>query len=238
MFLRLLIFAFSLAFSETKITNDNFVKAERFYSEKKYSIAQDFFYKAIIDNPLDEKSYFYLANLQTLTSNYQEADKNYQKAIDLKSDDPDYLFNFASLKYLNKNYNESEALYQKALSIRSNFPEVYSRLAKQYFDTYEWEKSASALEKVLDLQPSHPDKKTISNLILKLRAGKAVAETKRVEFLQSMGSAPSNGGKGTDKGPSAPAFSLDVKEGGKIIELDTKSEGSIKQKGGETDIVE
>jgi tetratricopeptide (TPR) repeat protein len=235
MFMRLVwlaIFSLSAAFATD---SETFKKAEKFYAEKKYSIAQDLFVQAIKENALDERPYFYLANLQTLGSNYAEAEKNYQKAIELKSDDADYLLNFGSLRFLQKNLGESEALYLKALGLRPNFPEVYTRLAKQYFDVYEWEKSAEALEKLLVLVPDHPDRKTIEIFISKLHAGKTVAEAKRAEIAAA---AKALADKKDEKVPGPPVFSVDVKANVKTTELDTKSESSIKQKTSDTDIVE
>ncbi|MBL8994110.1 MAG: hypothetical protein JNM63_12265, partial [Spirochaetia bacterium] len=169
-----------------------------------------------------------LANVYAVASNYAEADKNYQKAIDLKPANADYYFNYASLKFLQKMPDVSEQLYSKAAGLRPDFFEVHLRLAKLYFDSYDWNKSADSLEKVLSLKPDHPDRTTIENLIKKLRSSLAFAEQKKKELA----------GGGKSAGDGALPFTVDLKDAGKIKELGTKSEESVKGKPTDPDIVE
>lgn len=222
-----LVFALVAMVFASSETVDAFKKGESFYSEKKFAIAQDFLVQAVKENPLNDKAYFYLANVYTVSSNYAEADKNYQKAIDLKPANADYYFNYASLKFLQKMPDVSEQLYAKAAGLRPDYFEVHLRLAKLYFDTYEWNKSADSLEKVLSLKPDHPDRTTIENLIKKLRGSLAYAEQKKKELA--------GGGKPAD---GALPFTVDLKDAGKIKELGTKSEESVKSKPTDPDIVE
>ncbi len=223
----LFVFFLSMTLPALGQNGDVFKKAEAFYADKKFAIAQDFLVQSIKENPVNDRAYFYLANVQTYSSNYVEADKNYQKAIDLKPGNADYYFNYASLKFLQKMTDVSEQLYNKAAGLRPDFSEVHERLAKLYFDIYEWNKSADSLEKVLALRPDHPERTAIENLIKKLRGSSAFAEQKRKELA---------GGK--VGGDNVVPFTVNLQDAGKIKELGTKSEESMKGKPVEPDIVE
>jgi tetratricopeptide (TPR) repeat protein len=205
----------------------NFRQGELLYSQGKFAVATDFLLAAVKESPLNADAWFYLGNLHTMASNFLEADKAFQKAMELRPESADIVLGYGGLKRLQKQNDVAEALFQKALKLSASSAPAHEQLAKLYFDVFEWAKSADRLEAVLTLRPEHPQRATLENLIRKLRAGKEYAEQKKKELAA--------GGKADDK---PPPFTLDLKNTGKASELKTRSEGSVDAKKPEADIVD
>lgn len=223
----LLLFAtFTLSLSAADAV-DPFLEGERLYSQGKYTVALDYLAGATKQNPANADAWLYLGNIQTLQSNFVEADKAYQRALELRENSPDILASYGALKRQQKMYDVAEALFRKALVAKPAFAPAREQLGKLYFETFEWNKSADELEALLGLNPQHPQRTALENLIKKLRANLAMAEEKRKEFL--------NGGKPTEK---PPVFSVDLKDAGKGAELKTKAEGSVDAKRSDPEVLE
>jgi len=206
---------------------DNFRQGELLYSQGKFTVAADFLMAAVKENPLNADAWFYLGNLHALGSNFLEADKAFQKAMEIRAESVDIILGYGGLKRLQKQNDVAEALFQKALKLSASSVAAREQLAKLYFDTWEWKKAADQLEAALAVRPDHPQKQTLENLIRKLRAGLEYADQKKKELAA--------GGKTEDK---PPPFTLDLKNSGKASELKTRSEGSVDAKKPEADIVD
>jgi tetratricopeptide (TPR) repeat protein len=201
--------------SETGKKDPVFTKGEILYSKYKYSIASEFLQKAVQNDPMNHTAYFYLGNIGTIKSNFSDAEKNYQKAIELHSS-ASYYHNYGQLKIYQGFPDIAKSLFSKAISLEVSKNKSRIMLAQIHIHEYEYQKAADELTQALTIEPNHPDRITIQKLIDKLRGNIDFARKKREEKFSS----------GT---PTNQPFNInvDLSDIGEKKELESKDEKSL-----------
>lgn len=110
------------------------VKALYFYVRQSDDSASFYYREAARLGTIDAVTFFNLGNLATLKGKYDEALKWYRKAINFRSDAPDYYFAIGFARQKSKDYVGAEEEYKKAIRLDTNYVKSYSALFDMYFN--------------------------------------------------------------------------------------------------------
>ncbi|MFH2144200.1 MAG: tetratricopeptide repeat protein [Bacteroidota bacterium] len=112
--------------------NLSYLKAECYYTLGKYTLARDELQKSFKYYPDDHYNLNFMGRILLLLEQYDEAEKSFQKAIELDTNNVNYLLNYADLlayEYFN-NYEKAKALVLTALQKDSTNSKTYFYLAE------------------------------------------------------------------------------------------------------------
>lgn len=234
----ILLLLFLLPVAGYSAGNDDFVRGRALYSQKKFSAAEELLKKSIAASPLNPEAHFILGNIFFLNALYTDADRSYQRAIDLKTE-ASYYNAYAALK-LKQNLPEvAEQLYLKSVRIDPSKYHAYEKLAFIYIESKKFEQASAMLKKVIEINSAHPDKEIINEMIQRL----SKAPAQQADTASAVSDAGKTSGTGSgqkssgtnseqhssgQKNSSKPlVFDIDLDKVGKSKEMDSKMEESI-----------
>ncbi len=144
-------------------TFDGFLSLGNYYRyDSKWKQAAKAYQKAIdlgsdIDNQNLWEAYFKFGIVNERSDNWNEAENNFLKALELYSDQPDVL-NYLGYSYIDMDTNMAVAkgMIEKALQQKPNDPYIVDSMAWYYFKTGDYEEAKSLLEYAIDLMPYDP----------------------------------------------------------------------------------
>jgi tetratricopeptide (TPR) repeat protein len=144
-------------------TFDGFLSLGNYYRyDSEWKEAAKAYQKAIdlgsdIDNQNLWEAYFKFGIVNERSDNWNEAENNFLKALELYSDQPDVL-NYLGYSYIDMDTNMGVAkgMIEKALQQKPNDPYIIDSMAWYYFKTGAYEEAKSLLEYAIDLMPYDP----------------------------------------------------------------------------------
>jgi tetratricopeptide (TPR) repeat protein len=131
-----------------------------YMARKKTDVLKDKLKAAIDVSPDNEIYHFVLANLYKNTNQFSEAEKEYLKAIELKSDYEPAIYNLGVLYYsAGKEWNDKS----NALSMKDPKIKEYETKSNDYF-----KKAVSYLENSYSISPDKKTKQVLRQLCIRL----------------------------------------------------------------------
>jgi tetratricopeptide (TPR) repeat protein len=156
------------AMSKNKELNDAFNAGKEAVIAKNWDAAIDAFQKAAVVDQGQHVVYgnladAYIARAAAKTGAESQADLDkgieaYQKAIELKQDDPAYHNNYALALAKEKKFAEAQTELTKAAQLDpTNAGKYYYNLGAVYVNTGNMEPAGEAFKKAIELDPNYPD---------------------------------------------------------------------------------
>ena len=150
-------------FLKTQKTFDGFLSLGNYYRyESEWKEALEAYKNAIhvgdiFDNPNLWEAFFKAGIVNERSDNWNEAELNFLKALELNSDQPDVL-NYLGYSYIDMDINMMVAkeMIETALKQKPNDPYIIDSMAWYYFKTGAYEEAKSLLEYAIDLMPYDP----------------------------------------------------------------------------------
>jgi len=154
--------------AKNKELNDAFNAGKEAVAAKNWDGAIDAFTKATALAPTEHVVFAnladaYVSRSATKTGADMQADLDkaiagYQKAIEIKPDDPAYHNNYALTLAKEKKFDEAQAELTKAAQLdAANAGKYYYNLGALYVNTGQMEPAGVAFQKAIELQPSYAD---------------------------------------------------------------------------------
>jgi len=135
----------------------SYLKSECYYKTGKYSEARKELLKSIKFYP--EYAYYHdlSGRISTLLEQYDEAERSFQKAIELDTNNIDYLLNYAGLLSQErfKNYKKCKEILLTALEKDPTNPEVYYYIAEFEVLLKNYKEAEKNFIKALELNPGY-----------------------------------------------------------------------------------
>ena len=156
------------AMAKNKALNDTFNAGKEAANAKNWDGAIDAFQKAAETDQTQHVVYgnladAYIARAAAKTGADSQADLDkgigaYQKAIELKADDPAYHNNYALALAKAKKFDEAQGELTKAAQLDpTNAGKYYYNLGAVYVNTGNMEPAGQAFKKAIELDPNYPD---------------------------------------------------------------------------------
>jgi eukaryotic-like serine/threonine-protein kinase len=111
--------------------------------------------KALALGPQVGEGYTCLGNVSLGTGKYEEAVKQYQRALDLNHDSNEALEGLAAAYGKLGNTSAAEVAFKRAIALRPNYWSVYSWLGEFYFNQARYAEAAAMFQKVIELAPDN-----------------------------------------------------------------------------------
>jgi tetratricopeptide (TPR) repeat protein len=154
--------------AKNKELNDAFNAGKEAVAAKNWDAAVDAFTKATTLAPTEHvvwanmaDAYVSRAGTKTgadMQSDLDKAISSYQKAIEIKGDDPAYHNNYALTLAKEKKFDEAQSELTKAAQLdAANAGKYYYNLGALYVNTGQMEPAGTAFQKAIELQPSYAD---------------------------------------------------------------------------------
>jgi tetratricopeptide (TPR) repeat protein len=158
----------SAAMAKNKALNDAFNAGKEAATTKNWDGAIDAFQKAAETDQTQHVVYgnladAYIARAAAKTGAESQADLDkgiaaYQKAIELKADDPAYHNNYALALAKGKKFDEAQGELTKAAQLDpASAGKYYYNLGAVYVNTGNMEPAGQAFKKAIELDPNYPD---------------------------------------------------------------------------------
>jgi len=122
--------------------------------EKDYLDALDYYRAALAKNRNSAKIYNKAGIAELLMQRFNEAGKDFERAIHYDHQFADAVNNLGVIDYEAKKYGRALKQYEKALRLQPDSASFYSNMGAAYFGKKEFEKAADAYAKAMDLDPS------------------------------------------------------------------------------------
>ncbi|HOO73244.1 MAG TPA: tetratricopeptide repeat protein [Spirochaetota bacterium] len=120
-------------FSEQKVSEDDtFKKAEKYFFQKKFEMAELLLQEELKKNPENYTAYSYLGDIFLRKERYDGALSLYQKALDLEPRNAENYFRIGQIYYYKKLGNLSIENYQKALDLDKSLKFAYYHIGLSY----------------------------------------------------------------------------------------------------------
>lgn len=109
-----------------------------------------------------ERSYVRKGNQKYIEGKYDEAEKEYNKALDIKNMLPEGVFNLGDVAYKKKDYERAARQFETAAMVAKDNrtkAKAYHNLGNTYLDAAQYDKSIEAYKHALRLNPNDMDTK-------------------------------------------------------------------------------
>jgi len=122
--------------------------------EKDYLDALDYYRAALAKNRNNAKVYNKAGIAELLMQRFNEAGKDFERAIHLDHQSADAVNNLGVIDYEAKRYGKAIKQYSKAIRLQPGSASFYSNMGAAYFGKKQFEKAAEAYAKAMELDPS------------------------------------------------------------------------------------
>ena len=122
--------------------------------EKNYLDALDYYRAALAKNRNNAKIYNKAGIAELLMQRFNEAGKDFERAIHLDHQSADAVNNLGVIDYEAKRYGKALKQYSKAIRLQPGSASFYSNMGAAYFGKKQFEKAAEAYAKAMELDPS------------------------------------------------------------------------------------
>lgn len=168
--LTLLLSLQSLAFPEAKKEEDLFTRAQKYFFQKKFEMAEVLFQEVIKKEPENALAYSYLGDIYLRKQQYDGALNLYLKAVDLNPDIAENYFRMGQIHYFKKNSSLAIENFNKALAKDKKLKISYYHIGLAYLMLLrEKEKTIEYWETYIKLAPEDPQYDSIRRVIELLR---------------------------------------------------------------------
>ncbi|GIV33753.1 MAG: hypothetical protein KatS3mg031_1288 [Chitinophagales bacterium] len=109
-----------------------------------------------------ERAHVRSGNQRYIEGKWEEAEKEYQKALDIKNNLPEAIFNLGDVAYQKKDFQKAKEYFETAAALaKDNLTKAkaYHNLGNTFLEAQEYEKSIEAFKNALRLNPSDMDSK-------------------------------------------------------------------------------
>jgi tetratricopeptide (TPR) repeat protein len=126
--------------------------------QKAYLDALDYYRAALAKQPNSPAIYNKAGIAELLMQRYNEAGKDFGRAIHLDHQLADAINNLGVIDYEAKKYGKAIKQYEKALRLRPDSASFYSNLGAAYFGKKDFEKASETYAKAMQLDPDILDR--------------------------------------------------------------------------------
>lgn len=159
--------AYSASDSDKEST---FEKAQRYYFQRKFEIAELLLQQALKENPENEKAYSYLGDIFLEKKRYDGALKLYQRALDLDPDNAENLFRMGQIYYYKKEGQKALQYFKSAFAADPSLKFAYYHVGlTNLMLLRDKQETIDAWEKFLSIAPEDPQYEKIKRVIELLR---------------------------------------------------------------------
>lgn len=110
----------------------------------------------------EERGYVRKGNQKYIEGKYEEAEKEYHKALDINNNLTEGVFNLGDAAYQKKDYEQAEKQFETAAMLAKDNrlkAKAYHNLGNTYLDAAQYDKSVEAYKNALRLNPDDMDTK-------------------------------------------------------------------------------
>jgi tetratricopeptide (TPR) repeat protein len=191
------------------------MRGDIFMARKRYRDAIDMYRKGDPKSPVLSNK-IGIAYHQMM--DFNQARKNYEKAIRLKPDYPEAINNLGTIFYAQKSFRRAIGYYKRALRLEPNSASMMVNLGSAYFGRRDYLKASELYSKAMEVDPEVFERKSLYGELLQERSvddrakfhlelAKAYAKRNDSEHaLIYLRKALEEGVKDRDKIPSIPEF--------------------------------
>ena len=122
-------------------------------AEKAYLDALDYYRAAIAKDPKNAKLYNKAGINELQMARFNEARKDFERAIKIDHEFADAYNNLGVIYYLQKKWGKAIGKYEQAIKLRQDSGSFYSNLGAAYFSKKEFEKATLAYNEALRVDP-------------------------------------------------------------------------------------
>jgi tetratricopeptide (TPR) repeat protein len=122
--------------------------------EKDYLDALDYYRAALAKNRNNARAYNKAGIAELLLQRFNEAGKDFERAIHYDHDYADAVNNLGVIDYERKKYGKAIKQYSKAIQLQPDSASFYSNQGAAYFGKKEFEKASEAYTKAMQLDPN------------------------------------------------------------------------------------
>ncbi len=167
-------------YKRTPKNQKEFEAAREAVDKKKYEAGIAQLQVVLADDPGDYQAWTELGTVYLIQMNLIEAEKSYQRAIDIKPDYLQALMNLGRLRLMTKNFNGAVDILSKAVVLKADSAEANYYLGEAYLQVKKGskavvsalynaagmkDKAAIEYEDYLKKKPDYPDKKRLEQYI-------------------------------------------------------------------------
>ncbi len=147
-----------------------FEKAQRYYFQRKFEIAELLLQQTLKENPENEKAYSYLGDIFLEKKRYDGALKLYQRALDLDPGNAENLFRVGQIYYYKKEGQKAREYFRKAFAADPSLKFTYYHIGlTNLMLLRDKQETIEAWEKFLSIAPEDPQYEKIKRVIELLR---------------------------------------------------------------------
>jgi tetratricopeptide (TPR) repeat protein len=156
--------------AQTAKEDSGFKKAEKFYFQKKFEMAEMLLQEEIKKNPENDLAYSYLGDIFLNKKRYDGALSLYQKALELKPENADNYFRIGQSYYYKRLGNPAIENYQKAIELDKSLKIAYYQVGLTYLMILrDKENTIKNWETFIRLSPEDPQYSSIQRVIQLLK---------------------------------------------------------------------
>ena len=169
-FTLMLLFTQFLAYPESKKEDELFLKAQKYFFQKKFEMAELLLQEVIKSDPENSLAYSYLGDILLKKQLYDGALNLYKKALDLSPEGAENWFRIGQIYYFKKMGSESIEHYNKSLALDNKLKIVYCHIGLSYLMIMrDKEKTIENWEIYIKEVPEDPQYESIRRVIALLR---------------------------------------------------------------------
>jgi tetratricopeptide (TPR) repeat protein len=128
-------------------------KADELRGEKDYLDAIDYYRDAMAKAPARAQIHNKAGITELMLQRYNDARKDFERAIRLDREDADAYNNLGVIFYLEKKDGKAIKQYEKAITLRQDSASFYSNLGAAYFSRKEFDKASEAYTQAAKIDP-------------------------------------------------------------------------------------
>ncbi len=156
--------------AQSEKADSGFKKAEKFFFQKKFEMAEMMLQEEIKKNPENDMAYSYLGDIFLNKKRYDGALSLYQKALELKPENADNYFRIGQSYYYKKLGNPAIENYQKALDLDKSMKIAYYQIGLSYLMLLrDKENTIKNWETFIRISPEDPQYSSIQRVIQLLK---------------------------------------------------------------------
>ncbi len=122
-------------------------------AHKAFLDALDYYRAALPRTSVKAPLYNKIGIVEMTLQHYNDARKDFERAIKADKKQPEALNNLGVIHYLNKNYGGAIKDYRKAIALDGDSASFFNNLGAAYFESEDFTKAAQAYAKALEIDP-------------------------------------------------------------------------------------
>jgi Flp pilus assembly protein TadD len=121
---------------------------------RRFSEASAYLNQILKTDTVDAELYYLFGNVLINSGDLNGAEKNLERAVNLKTNSDKYLYMLGYVKHRNDKYKEAEELYRKSIAIKSEFYDVHQNLGLLLMTDRKYPEALTEFKEAVRLKPS------------------------------------------------------------------------------------